>query len=73
MQTLLGRMQVRGGLEKKVEMIWNRAAVATFKQWKGGGKKGKSNILLAGQWWCTPLIPALGRQGRQISVSLSPA
>jgi hypothetical protein len=22
----------------------------------------KEYIFLAGQWWCTPLIPALGRQ-----------
>jgi hypothetical protein len=27
----------------------------------------KIKINLAGRWWHTPLIPALGRRGRQIS------
>jgi hypothetical protein len=25
-------------------------------------KIGKEIVYLAGQWWCMPLIPALGRQ-----------
>jgi hypothetical protein len=32
-------------------------------------KKQQQKKKLSGQWWCTPLIPALGGRGRWISVS----
>jgi hypothetical protein len=36
----------------------------TFKKRKEKKKKKKNQ---AGQWWCTPLIPALRSQSQQIS------
>jgi hypothetical protein len=30
-------------------------------------KHGHKSKVIAGQWWCTPLIPALEGRGRQIS------
>jgi hypothetical protein len=36
-------------------------------------RKKKKKVLLAGQWWPTPLIQHLRDRGRQIFVSLRPA
>ena len=36
------------------------------KAWKGGPASHQDSEL-AGQWWCTPLIPALGKQ-RQVDL-----